>query len=128
LGLRIGRSFFEHVLGSSVRSSHGSGATETRAEWQARLASSDVRLQWDPDHDPRGNKLERRAIQLGLRGDTLKAYGKTELREVVDMTPFIVEQRPYITRDKWELLRTPTESVYVPADPRVGPAVGLDAG
>ena len=27
-----------------------------------------VRLQWDPDHDPEGGKCERRAIQLGLKG------------------------------------------------------------
>ena len=27
-----------------------------------------VRLQWDPDHSPSYEKLERRAIQLGLKG------------------------------------------------------------
>jgi len=27
-----------------------------------------VRLQWDPDHSPKGEKLARRAIQLGLKG------------------------------------------------------------
>jgi hypothetical protein len=31
------------------------------------VARSEVRLQWNPDHDPTGNKLERRALQLGLR-------------------------------------------------------------
>ena len=28
---------------------------------------SDVRLQWDPDHFPKGESHKRRAIQLGLR-------------------------------------------------------------
>jgi hypothetical protein len=127
LGLRVGRKFFEHVLRSAVTSSHGPGATETRAEWQARLASADVRLQWDPDHDPSGKKVERRAIQLGLRGDTLRAYGKAELRQVIDMSPFIVEQRQHIAQDKWALLRTPAEAVYVPTDAGIGPIIGLDA-
>jgi hypothetical protein len=127
LGLRLGREFFEHILRSAVISSYVPGATQSRADWQARLASSDVRIQWDPDHDPSGKKLERRAIQLGLRGDTLRAYGKAELRQVVDMTPFIVEQRQYITKDKWALLRTPREAVYVPTDAGIGPAIGLDA-
>jgi hypothetical protein len=39
----------------------------SREEWQDQVKESSVRLQWDPDHDPFGNKLERRAIQIGLR-------------------------------------------------------------
>jgi hypothetical protein len=38
------------------------------------MRNSDVRLQWDLDHSPAGGKLARKAIQLGLRGDTLLAY------------------------------------------------------
>ena len=35
-----------------------------------KLSNQDimVRLQWDPDHTPCGDKLARRAIQLGLKG------------------------------------------------------------
>ena len=28
-----------------------------------------VRLQWDPDHTPKAGKCDRRAIQLGLKGE-----------------------------------------------------------
>src|SRR5450756_884561 len=36
--------------------------------WKNELDTKEVRLQWDPDHDPQGQKMTRRAIQLGLKG------------------------------------------------------------
>lgn len=127
LGLRISRSFFDRLLRSAVFSSHAPDSGDTREEWQKKVTASEVRLQWDPDHDPMGGKLERRAIQLGLRGDTLRAYATTELLEVIDMTPYVVEQRPNASAKKnWSELRTPVESVYMPADPTTASAIGLD--
>lgn len=128
LGLRISRRFFERILLTAVASSHAGDSQDSHLQWRDQLASSEVRLQWDPDHDPTGGKLERRAIQLGLRGETLRAYATSELQEVIDMTPLIVEQRAHTPREQWPLLRTPIEHVYLPDDPSVGPAVGLDGG
>jgi hypothetical protein len=128
LGIRLSRAFFETILRAAVRSSHGSDAAESRESWQARLASSEVRLQWDPDHDPVGNKLERRAIQLGLRGRMLQAYARSESLEIIDMTAFVAEQRAHAGRDGWSYLRTPLETVYEASDMTAAENVGLDAG
>jgi hypothetical protein len=128
LGLRLSRRFFEQILGSAVPSNHAGESGDRREQWQNKLAASEVRLQWDPDHDPTGERLERRAIQLGLRGDALRAYATSELKEVIDMTPLIAKQRPHVRRESWHLLHTPIEHVYQPVDPSVGVAVGLDAG
>jgi hypothetical protein len=127
LGIRLSRTFFEKILGAAVPSSYEQGSRETHDEWQARLRSSEVRLQWDPDHDPLGGKLERRAIQLGLRGGVLRAYATTEIVEIIDMTAFIDEQRGHVARAEWPHLRTPVETVYVPGDPGVGTRISLDA-
>jgi len=124
LAIRLSRSFFEQVLRSAVASSHDLGAGESRAEWQARVHASDVRLQWDPDHDPAGGKLERRAIQLGLRGATLHAYATTEVRAIIDMTPLVTEQRAQIKA--WARLRTPVEDVYRVSDPTIAENIRLE--
>jgi hypothetical protein len=79
LGLRLRRSFFDGILAQAVQSSCYSALNPTQEQWQKALATSSVRLQWDPDHGPAGTKLERRAIQLGLRGPVLEAFGKREL-------------------------------------------------
>lgn len=126
LALRISRSFFEDLLRAAVVSSHADDSVETREAWQARVRSSEVRLQWDPDHDPAGGKLERRALQLGLRGATLRAYATTEVREIIDMTPFVAEQRARARHTGWADLQTPVEEVYRLADPAVAANIGLD--
>lgn len=116
LALRIKRKFFDSLLAQAVPSSFDSQKFASREEWAAAGEKSDVRLQWDPDHMPNGEKCERRAIQLGLRGTTLEAYGKRELVDVIDMSDFIAEQRQHIRDWKNGTLLTPTESVYVSAD------------
>jgi hypothetical protein len=125
LGLRLRREFFDSVLAQAVQSSYHEGHYPSREQWQEALATSTVRLQWDPDHDPSGAKLERRAIQLGLRGDVLEAFSKRELLEVIDMTEFVAEQRPLARRPQFAGLQTPVERVYVPSDPVVGKRLGL---
>lgn len=128
LAIRLSRSFFEQLLGDAVASSHGADSGETRERWQARVRTSEVRLQWDPDHGPTGGKLERRALQLGLRGATLRAYATTEVREIIDMTPFVTRERSHAQREGWAELHTPVEDVYPVADPAAVANIGLDVG
>jgi hypothetical protein len=125
LGLRLRREFFESILAHAVQSSYYEGHYPSREQWHKALATSTVRLQWDPDHDPSGAKVERRAIQLGLRGEVLEAFSKRELVEVIDMTKFVAEQRPHAAASGFAGLRTPVERVYVPSDPAVGKRLGL---
>jgi Domain of unknown function (DUF4291) len=116
LGLRLRRRFFDSILAQAVASSLNQSDQASQEDWKASLARSNVRLQWDPDHHPRGNALARRAIQLGLRGAVLEDFGKRELIEVIDMTEFVSEQRTLLSRVGVGELRTPVERVYVPDD------------
>ncbi|MEM0970806.1 MAG: DUF4291 family protein, partial [Verrucomicrobiota bacterium] len=77
------------------------------------LSASDVRLQWDPDHSPTGAPEERRAIQLGLRGDILGRYARDEVVSIEDISSFVAEQREILPHRSEELL-TPREEVYLP--------------
>jgi len=125
LALRLRRTFFEEILAASVQSTYFEGHHASRGDWEAAKARSDVRLQWDPDHGPTGAKLDRRAVQLGLRGATLRAFGQRELLEVIDLTDFVAEQRPLAQVRGWPDLLTPVERVYRPADPAVYQWLGL---
>ncbi|RSZ39808.1 MULTISPECIES: DUF4291 domain-containing protein [unclassified Variovorax] len=102
LGLRLRRAFFERVVREAVPSTFDAGYP-SREAWQEAVEHSEVRLQWDPDHSPSGHKLERRAIQLGLRGRVLAAFASEELLEVIDMRPFVDAQRPLAQDDNTEL-------------------------
>ena len=115
LGIRLRRNFFDSLLAKSVPSSFWHEHYSDQESWKQQVASSDVRLQWDPDHLPNGTKCERRAIQLGLRGETLEQYGREEILELIDLSTFISNQRALINRWKDGELQTPTEIIY-PAD------------
>jgi len=111
LGLRVRRPFFESLMRAAVPSTFDPARYDSREAWQAAVADSDVRLQWDPDHAPSGAKLERRAIQLGLRGQALASFARDELLEVIDFTDFVASQRP-LAQDGNPALLTPSERVF----------------
>ncbi|MFO0960093.1 MAG: DUF4291 domain-containing protein [Isosphaeraceae bacterium] len=125
LALRIRRSFFDSLLEAAVPSSWDREMFASEQEWARAVVSSSVRLQWDPDHHPSGARLERRAIQLGLRGNVLEAYGRRELIEVIDLSGFVAEQRERLEADGVSALVTPRERVYHPTDPTVAARLRL---
>lgn len=124
LAVRLSRVFFDELLESAVPSTFDATRFASREEWQERVARSEVRLQWDPDHAPDGRPVERRAIQLGLRGDALRRYGDGDALSIEDITPFVQEQRLTLAARADEL-RSPSEDVYLPSRP-AAMNVGID--
>jgi hypothetical protein len=116
LALRLRRAFFDSLLAHAVPSSWDRDQFATEEEWSRAVGRSSVRLQWDPDHHPSGAKLERRAIQLGLRGEVLESFGRQELVEVLDLTEFVAEQRERLSSGGVSVVVTPRERVYRPVD------------
>lgn len=112
LAIRLHRSAFDSILAQAVHSSFQSGLYENQESWQKAVQTSDVRLQWDPDHHPAGNKLERRAIQLGLRGEAIRKYAQEWIIDIEDISDFVAEQRQHVVSGNYEALLTPAESPY----------------
>lgn len=125
LAVRLKRPFFDDLLRQVVPSTFDSRRYASHEAWKTAVGSSEIRLQWDPDHGPNGNPLERRAVQLGLRGSALRRYGGDELVSIEDITPFVVEQRCFLPH-ALDQLSLPEERVYVPADQEAATAVGID--
>ncbi|MEH1871258.1 DUF4291 domain-containing protein [Nostoc sp.] len=111
LAIWIKRSAIEEILAAAVDSSYVPELYPDKSAWQKALKQSQVRLQWDPDHHPTGTKLERRAIQLGLRGEVLAAYAKDWIVNIENISDFVQKQRQNIKSDCAELI-TPQERVY----------------
>lgn len=115
LAVRLPRAALDGLMREAVASTFEAGGHATREAWAGAVAGSEVRLQWDPDHDPVGRPLERRAVQLGLRGETLRRYAQEWPVEIEDVSAFVAEQRAAAMEGRWEELRVPEERVY-PAD------------
>ena len=126
LAIRILRSAFNLILSQAVHSSYKSGLYESRDAWRQRVANSEVRLQWDPDHAPNGDKMERRAIQLGLRGEILRNYAREWVVEITDISDFVRAQRAYSSSSEYDQLETPRERVYPMASDETTQKLRLD--
>lgn len=125
LAVRITRAAFEEILWQAVYSHYIPELYESQGSWQQAVAQSEVRLQWDPDHDPLGCSVRRRAIQLGLRGQTLAKYAREWIVSIEDITGFVHEQHQYVQSTELERLVTPQEMVYPVNDLNLQKRLGI---
>ena len=116
LAIRLRRTGFDEILAQSVPSRFNPALYATQAEFDDALARSSVRLQWDPDRDPSGAPVERRAIQLGLRGEVLRCYARSWIVDIEDISPFVAEQRVHAQHNNCQRLMMPREAVYPVTD------------
>jgi hypothetical protein len=116
LAIWLKRTAFTAILERAVTAKYKSDLYSTKAQWQQAVQRSDVRLQWDLDHTPKGRRLARRAIQLGLRGKILAAYAQDWILHIEDISELVRQQYHIVQGDRFDELLVPTESVYPLAD------------
>jgi hypothetical protein len=126
LAIWLRRAAFKEILSEAVPSSFTPDVYASRDDWQAAVERSSVRLQWDPDHDPHGRSLARRAIQLGLRADALARYAGEWLLRIEDISPLVARQYEAVRTGDLNALMTPCEMVYPIADTELARRVGID--
>jgi Domain of unknown function (DUF4291) len=101
LAIEIPLTHFETILEQAAYSSFQPDVYADKAAWETALQTSEVRLQWDPDHNPSGAKLQRRAVQLGMKGDILKQFCTEWIVSIEDITPFVLEQGHFVAQNDW---------------------------
>lgn len=121
------RAAFDAILETAVPSTFWPHRYADKAAWQAAVAVSDVRLPWDPDHGPSGAPVERRAVQLGLRGDTLRRYAKDWILAIEDVTAMCHEQHARWRDGGDAALVIPKEDAY-PVTASAAAALGTGDG
>ena len=116
LAVHLKREAFERYLNKAVYSSYQEQIYGDRETWKTAVKKSDIRLQWDPDHNPYGGKLERRAIQIGIRNQEIKRFAKDDILEVEDISRFVKEQHQYVLNRQLDKLLIPEEKPFLPKD------------
>ena len=114
LAIELNKSYFEDILKNAYPSTNILGVSHD--DWKNKLAESNVRLQWDPDHKPDGSADERRAIQLGLRNEYLAPFSGDGIHSITDISDFVAEQRCIVESRQLDKLLLPSESVYEVTD------------
>jgi len=116
---------FKTILTQATFSSYQEDVYKTPENWKAALEQTEVRLQWDPDHDPFGNKQERKAIQLGMKGTILKKFCTEWIVKIEDITEFVKAAHEKVIADNLEDLLVPCEEVIEINDEEIETSIGL---
>ncbi|MEM9547406.1 MAG: DUF4291 domain-containing protein [Bacteroidota bacterium] len=125
LGIWIQKTDFDRILSQSTFSSFKPDIYEDYDTWKETLETHPVRLQWDPDHDIYGLKQNRKAIQLGIKSDLLKVFGKDMICNIIDVTDFVKQQKHYIYSKQLDKLCIPEEEIYIPTEENIQRQIGL---
>ena len=112
LAIDILREGFDAILENVVLSTYQQDTYDSHELWKQKLGQSQVRCQWDPDRDIFGNSIERRAIQLGIKGDILKKYVNTWTVKISDITTDVIRWRNEIKSKKFDRNVLPVENEY----------------
>lgn len=116
LAIHLKRAAFERYLSQAVYSSYQDHLYESYEAWQKEVQNSSIRLQWDPDHNPYGGKLERRAIQIGIRNEEVIKYAKEDIIEIEDISDYVNEQYQLVLAKNLDGLELPEEKPYLSSD------------
>lgn len=114
LAIHLKRSFFNELLLEAFPSTNTQGLS--REDWSKKVATTDVRLQWDPDHDPYGAKQSRKAIQIGLRNQYLAPFKGDAIEAIENITDFVLEQGEKVKNGDLSNLVLPQEYGYPVSD------------
>jgi Domain of unknown function (DUF4291) len=127
LAISLRRSGLEWALEHACLSHFEPGTHASHGEWEAIKTASPVRIQWDPDRSLTGERLSRRAIQIGLSGPAVRRYADEWVTGIRDITA--------LARQTEDLIRAgriaeaaghlPTERVY-PLSPPLAARIGAD--
>lgn len=109
LAVRITREGWEKSLGSAALTH-----PEHDPHWQRKMEEAPVIVQWDPERSLRGQKLEYRSIQVGLRRQIVEEFVEQWTVDIKDLTETVKKIALHRKAGEWEKARRllPPEKVY----------------
>ena len=116
LAISIPKAFFISLLREGELTSFAQSNYTGMKKWKSKLNRSNVRIQWDPHHNPLGQKLERKAIQIGIKGELLKEFATNQIEFIEDITQFVKRQRLYLNKGEIGNIQIPIETELLIGD------------
>ena len=78
---------------------------------------SNIIIQYDPDRNLNGEKLEQKAIQIGIKGDILGEYHEKGIERIKDITSFVRGQLKLLENKQYDKIKLPDTQLYKKCKP-----------
>lgn len=125
LGIDVYREAFDGILKKAVLTSPDS-ASFSGTEWEKAFDETSVYCQWDPDRSINGNPINRAAIQIGLKGSTLRDFLDKGICRIEDLTPQVRKWNEQRKNGKLTADKLPVEKIYPLCDKAVRKQLNMD--
>lgn len=86
LAIRIKRSAWEYALSQAVLTHPTERVYTNGEEWKELINKATVNVQWDPERNIRGGKLDYRSIQVGISRHLIQEYNDEWIVDIQDYT------------------------------------------
>ncbi|MBL8909555.1 MAG: DUF4291 domain-containing protein [Archangium sp.] len=91
----------ERVLAIHVLRSAFDEAVRSAVPTRESVKHAAIRVQWDPERDLRGKKLEHRSLQLGLGRAVSRSYALEWVQRIEDVTPLVHRMARLRSEGEW---------------------------
>jgi hypothetical protein len=128
LSIQIKREGFEWALQHACLSHYDAAFDASYENWQTRLHSSPVRVQWDPEKNIHLQNLPYRSIQIGLSGIAVENYVTEWITAIEDITERCAAIHQLVKEKQISEAEAllPAETVY-PLPAEIGAVVKADS-
>ena len=124
LRIKITHAGWLEALSGAVLSLYDRRVHGEKAFFEKALKVSQCRVQWDPDRTLALERMERRAIQVGLRGTLVERYAREWILSIEDVTDLAHAVKAAVSGEA-DMPPVPQERVYqVPDDIRQRLGIG----
>ncbi|MDN5395327.1 MAG: DUF4291 domain-containing protein [Chryseobacterium sp.] len=89
LVIHIKREAWEKVLGKAILTSPEKRVYPDPGIWEKDFENAEVYVQWDPERNIKGNKLEYRSIQVGISRYLIEEFNNEWIVKIEDYTPLV---------------------------------------
>ena len=129
LAIEITRAGFDWALAHACLSHYEAVTHDSPEAWAALRDTSPVRIQWDPDRSLTGERLPRRAIQVGLSREAVDHYCDEWVRSITDITAAARRASQLVRAGRLAdaAVDLPVEQAY-PLSPALARRIGADGG
>lgn len=127
LAVRIARAGWNTALEQGVLTAFEPTVHASVAKWHAQFQVAPVHVQWDPERSIHGNKLDYRAIQVGISRTLIDEYVSDWISEIRDLTEITMKVRSLRKAGHYDKARRlrPREAIY-PVTDNVARRLGME--